>query len=212
MEMRHSVQTRERSRRRPERPVRERDRSHHPSVEGVLQLQRSAGNARVASVLGGGGGQPVVQRGLFDVLGGLLGGGGGLRSQGAQLAGQGVTAGIGALGGSLGGPLGGLLQGTGGALGDVASQFVSGNTGAALSGLQSVGTGVATPLAETTMGMLGNALGGQAGGFVSGLGAPIGQGLSSIISGGNVGQAGMGVLSAAAPGLRDLASKFLGGI
>ena len=210
MEMHHSVQTHERRRRRAETPGSEHGRRHHPSVEGVLRLQRSAGNARVASVLGDG--QPVVQRGLFDVLGGLLGGGAGLRSQGAQLAGQGVQAGIGALGGSLGGPLGDLLKGTGAGLGGVASQFVSGNTGAALSGLQGLGATSAGPFAETALGMLGGQLGGQAGGFLSGLGAPVGQGLSSIISGGSPGQAGMGVLNAAAPGLRDLASSFLGRI
>jgi hypothetical protein len=210
MQMRHSVETRERPRRRPVAPAPDHGRGVDARAEGVLQLQRRAGNARVASVLADR--RPVVQRGLFDMLGGLLGGGGGLRDQGAALAGQGVQAGIGALGSSLGGPFGALLGGTGAGLGGAASQLVSGNTAAALSGLQGVGTGVAGPLAETAMGMLGTGVGGQAGGFLSGLGAPVGQGLSSIISGGSPAQAGMGVLDAAAPGLRQMASSFLGGI
>jgi hypothetical protein len=211
MRMRHSVETRGRPRRRPVTPAPNHGRGLDTRTEGVLQLQSRAGNARVASVLGDR--PPVVQRGLFDMLGGLLGGGvGGLRSQGAALAGQGVQAGIGALGSSLGGPFGALLGGTGAGLGGAASQLVAGNTAGALSGLQGVGAGVAGPFAETAMGMLGGGIGGQAGGFLSGLGAPVGQGLSSIISGGSPAQAGMGVLGAAAPGLKDMASSFLGGI
>lgn len=164
----------------------------------------------MASVLAGH--RPVVQRGLFDMLGGLLGGGGALQQQAAGLAGQGVQAGVGRLGTALGGPFGQLLAGTGAGLGSAASSLVGGNTRAALSGLQAVGTSVATPLAQTAMGTLGSAIGGPAGGLVSGLGGAVGQGLTSIISGGSPAQAGMGILGAAAPGLQDMASKFLGGI
>jgi hypothetical protein len=176
----------------------------------VLDLQRSAGNASVASLFADGG--PVVQRGLFDILGGLLGGAPGLQQQAAGLAGQGVQAGVGALGQSIGGPFGQILGGTGSGLAGVASNLVGGNTGAALSGLQTVGAGVATPAAQAAMNMLGGAIGGQAGGLVSGLGGAVGQGLTSVIQGGSPGQAGMGVLSAAAPALQEMASKFLGGI
>jgi hypothetical protein len=176
----------------------------------MLDLQRTAGNASVAALVAGDG--PVVQRGLFDMLGGLFGGAPALQQQAAGLAGRGVQAGVGALGGAIGGPFGELLGGTGAGLGGVASNLVGGNTAAALSGLQGVGAGVATPFAQTAMNMLGGAVGGQAGGLVSGLGGAVGQGLTSIIQGGNVGQAGMGVLSAAAPGLQQMAARFLGGI
>lgn len=202
---RHSPKTHERPTRRPQSI-----RSAPQHAPALQHLQATAGNASVASLLANG--EPTVQRGLFDVLGGLLGGGGPGREQLAGLAGQGVQAGAGALGSALGGPFGGLLSGAGAGLGGAASNLMMGNPAAALSGLQGVGAGVAGPAAETAMGMLGGAMGGQAGGLVSGLGSSVGQGLSSIISGGSPAQAGMGVLNAAAPALQDLASKFLRGI
>jgi hypothetical protein len=203
---RHSPQAHERSRRRPQ-PI----RSGPPASQAVLRLHGTAGNAGVATLLTGG--EPTVQRGMFDMLGGLLGGGGGgLRENLAGLAGRGIEAGAGALGSKIGGPFGGLLSGTGAGLGGAASNLVMGNTASALSGLQGVGTSVAGPAAESAMGMLGGAIGSPAGGVVSGLGTSVGQGLSSIISGGSPAQAGMGVLNAAAPGLQSLAARFLGGI
>src|SRR4029077_13394678 len=81
------------------------------SAPNFLQLQRDAGNAGVASLVVEE--RPTVQRGLFDMLGSLLGGGGAapLQQQAAGLAGQKVQSGVGALGGSLGGPFGGILSG-----------------------------------------------------------------------------------------------------
>lgn len=172
----------------------------------LLELQRSAGNASVSALVSE---QPTVQRGLFDMLGGLLGGGGGLQQQAAGLAGRGVEAGAGALGARLGGPFGGMLAGAGGGLAGAATSLVGGDTAGALGGLQAVGTSLADPFAQTATSMLGSAIGGQAGGLVSGLGGAVGQGLTSVIQGGSPAQAGMGLLGAAAPGLSEMAGKFL---
>ena len=181
------------------------------SGPAVLQLQREAGNTSVASLVADE--RPTVQLGLFDMLGSLLGGGAApVQQQAAGLAGQGVQAGVGALGSSMGGPFGQILAGSAPGLAGAASNLIGGNTAGALSGLQTVGASAAGPLGQTAMGMLGNAIGGQAGGLVGGLGGAVGQGLSSIISGGGVGQAGMGILNAAAPALQQMAGKFLGGI
>lgn len=181
-----------------------------PAPAAMLDLQRTAGNASVAALVAGE--EPVVQRGLFDILGGLFGGAPALQQQASGLAGQGVQAGVGALSNAIGGPFGQILGGTGAGLAGVASNLVGGNTAAALGGLQGIGAGVATPFAQTGMNMLGGAIGGQAGGLVSGLGGAVGQGLTSIIQGGSPGQAGMGILGAAAPGLQEMAARFLGGI
>lgn len=190
-------------RRRPEPP-----RSRVIDARTVLSLQRSAGNAAVAPLLGS---APTVQRGLFDMLGGMLGGGD-LRQQAAGIAGQGVQAGVGALAGKIGGPFGEILGGAGSGLAGAAGSLISGNSGAALETLRQTGMAAAGPAAQTGLGMLGGAVGGQAGQLIGGLGPSVGQGLSSIISGGSPGEAGMGILNAAGPGLMGLASRFLGGI
>lgn len=183
--------------------------AHRPSQDahGVMHLQRTAGNASVSEMLGA---RPVVQRGLFDMLGGMLGGAGGLRQQAASLGGQGVQAGIGALSSMIGGPFGSALGGMAPGLSSAASSLIGGDTRGALGALQSTGASAAAPLAQSGMGMLGNAVGGQAGGFLSSMGAPIGQGLSSVISGGNPVQAGMGVAQAAAPGLLQMGRGLFG--
>jgi hypothetical protein len=184
--------------------------AHPLDTRAILGLQRSAGNRSVTSMLGH---RPVpVQRGLFDMLGGLLGGGGGgLRQQAAGLAGQGVQAGIGALAGKLGGPFGQILQGAGSGLAGAASSLVGGDTGGALATLRETGMAAAMPAAQAGMGMLGGAIGGQAGQVVGGLGESVGQGLSSVIGGGSPAAAGMGVVQAAQPGVMGLLSRFLGG-
>ena len=48
--------------------------------------------------------------------------------------------------------------------------------------------------------------------MIGGLGGAVGQGLGSVMSGGSIGQAGMGILGAAAPALQQMAGKFLSGI
>jgi hypothetical protein len=193
----------------PDRRRSEPQRSRVLDVPTVLSLQRSAGNAAVAPLLVSA--PPTVQRGLFDMLGGMLGGGD-LRQQAAGIAGQGVQAGVGALAGRIGGPFGEILGGAGSGLAGAAGSLISGNSGAALDTLRQTGMAAAGPAAQTGLGMLGGAVGGQAGQFIGGLGPSVGQGLSSIISGGSPGEAGMGVLNAASPGLMGLASRFLGGI
>jgi hypothetical protein len=181
-------------------------------ARSVLELQRSAGNRTVASLMDPTGRPgPVVQRGFFDALGGLLASSG-LQQQAAGLASQGVQTGVQSIASHVGGPLGGILGGAGAGLGGAASSLVSGDVAGALSGLQATGATAAVPFGQAGMGMLGNAIGGQAGSFVGGLGGAVGQGLSSVISGGSVGQAGMGILNTAAPGLLSMAGRFLGGL
>lgn len=176
----------------------------------VLHLQSTAGNGGVTSLVRG---EPrVVQRGLFDALGNIFGGGGDVRQQLAGVAGNAAQSGLGALSSTIGGPFGEILGGAAPGLSSAASSFVGGDMAGALGALQSTGAAAAGPAAQTAMGMFGNAIGGQAGSFVGGLGSSVGQGLSSIISGGNPAQAGMGVLNAAQPGLMQMASRFLGGI
>ncbi len=175
--------------------------------EALVHLQRTSGNQAVASLVERG--NPPVQRGLFDLLGGLLGAGG--TSAGA-LAGQGAQAGAQQLGGMIGGPFGQILSNASGGLGGAAISLVGGDTAGALSGLRTTGAEAAGPLAQSGLGMLGNVIGGQAGGLVGGLGGAVGQGLSSVVMGGSPAQAASGVLGAATPGLMDMASRFLGGI
>lgn len=176
----------------------------------VLHLQSTAGNAGVASLVGR---EPrVVQRGLFDALGNIFGGGGGIREQLAGVAGSAAQSGLGSLSRTIGGPFGEILAGAAPGLSSAASSFVGGDASGALRTLQATGSAAAGPAAQTGFGMLGNAIGGSAGSFVGGLGSSVGEGLSSVISGGNVGQAGVGVLNAAQPGLMAMASRFLGGI
>lgn len=173
------------------------------AARSLLGLQRSAGNGAVAAAMG----RVTVQRGLFDSLGGLFGGGGagGMANQGAQ-------AGMGALGGAVGGPFGGLLGGMGGGMGGVAQNLAGGNFGGALGGLQGVGAGAAGGLGGMGMGALGGAVGGPFGGLLSGMGGAVGGGLSSMVMGGSPEQAGMGVLGAGAPGIMSLISSLLGGL
>ena len=131
--------------------------------DAVLHLQRAVGNRGVASLMRSG--TPTVQRGLFDMLGGLLGGGGsGLGGVASSLAGgntsgalaglQGVGAGaaaplaqsgMGMLGNAIGGPAGGLVGGLGGAVGQGLTSVISGGSpaqagmgvlGAAIPGLR----------------------------------------------------------------------------
>jgi hypothetical protein len=110
----------------------------------------------------------------------------------------------------IGGSLGQTIGGAGAGLANAASSLIGGDTRGALSTLQQTGAATAAPLAQQGLGMLGGAIGGQAGGLISSLGGSVGQGLSSIISGGNPLQAGMGVIQAAAPQLMQMASGFLG--
>lgn len=180
-------------------------RAHAPHHGAVMTLQKGAGNQAVSSLMAAPG--PVVQRGLFDMLGNVLGGD--VRSQGASLAARGVQAGAERLGGMIGGPFGGILAGSGQGLAGAAQSFVSGDTGAALRGLQTTGAAAAGPLAQSGMNLLGGALGGPIGGLVGGLGSSVGQGLSSVVMGGNALEAGRGVAGAAAPGLLELLRGLL---
>lgn len=179
-------------------------RSPAPKHDALMRLQKGAGNRAVATLVAPG---PVVQRGLFDMLGNLLGDD--VRSQAAGLAGRGVGAGVERLSGMIGGPFGQILGGSGQGLAGAAESLVGGDTGAALRGLQTTGAAAAGPLAQSGMGLLGGALGGPAGGLVGGLGSSVGQGLGSVIMGGSPLEAGRGVAGAATPGLLDLLRRFL---
>jgi hypothetical protein len=179
-------------------------RTHAPTHDGVMRLQESAGNRAVTSLVAPG---PVVQRGLFDMVGNLLGDD--PRRQAAALAGRGVASGVESLGGMVGGPFGQILGGSGQGLAGAAQSLVSGDTGGALSGLQSTGAAAAQPLAQSGMGLLGGMLGGPLGGLVGGMGSSVGEGLTSVITGGSPVEAGRGVADAAAPGLLALLRRFL---
>lgn len=103
-----------------------------------------------------------------------------------------------------------LLGTVGPGLLGAASSALSGDRSGALGQVRSTGAGVAPMLAESGAGALGGLIGGQAGETVSALGAPLGQGLSSVISGeATPGQAAGGLLSAAQPAILSLLMSLL---
>lgn len=103
-----------------------------------------------------------------------------------------------------------LLGAAGPGLLGAASSFLSGDRKGAVGQLRETGAAAAPMLAQQGASALGGVIGGQVGQTVSSLGAPLGQGLSGVISGQSTpGQAAGGLLSAAQPGILSLIMSLL---
>lgn len=91
-----------------------------------------------------------------------------------------------------------------------ASSALSGDSAGALGAVRSTGAAAAPLLAQQGASALGGMIGGGAGQFVSSLGAPVGQGLSSVVSGESTpGQAAGGLLSSLTPQLLTMLMSLL---